>query len=1126
MSDIVSSSEQPRGENNLLGKHKWRGKFLSVDSRFGRAAKNPESTNDDIANFLHTSALKPEAGPRSAPLIPRVDVAASSKQPATSNSDHDDIIVDVYRRPKPRQNKGLSVRFESAPPVVIGVGGDEAELPSRDVSRSFAGALRSERSPSQEQLNYNVSDQHREVYGRLPDQYDETAFQALSPQRSTSVDDELPVEKPYRASHDREAVQSGFTRIQESPSQSQDEQHNLYPSLRKREVRNALHTPSMAEREESLQSYNRRTAETRNRGATRHSEAPLPEDLPFKALSLRSESPEPPYIFQEASPSIRYLPSATRDPQKFPDAELQGIHRRSQDASQAKNKPIPLLSEAISLEDESLEDFDSRVRRFNNLFQLNASAHIDIMMVPFERWVRTSAWWFLRGRGGLESAVRAEASTFAPANAANDSELSMSLKQAYFSLAKAWWILKDVTPNLPALKRFGISSKSSTVSMIRNSGDGYLAELYEAHLTIAANMPALTMSMRRNGRLPPDHLQMQRLECQIFLESPNLPSEIAALTVNNILDPTRIKGKRCIANPFFPVLVGDTSRHFNFCRTFVDVVLKYGDDAESKVPCMLSILRERTDWAVKAAVASQDGQVNFVIQSSEDDGLDWRGVQWKIPLNMMQLQIAEGVCLQIKLSEKDFKTIWGICDYTQRIRKEYLARKGEEVIYERELLRVQCFDSPSFPAEPVQNCRIRLFKRTIIATDNGSQQEVLASHRLMVITPSTTKTLSQMNCQLGKDNPIFFGTHRSKGGDTLLIRVPSSLRVSLTFHEPSDVDLFRSILSGTLITQEDDCSASLKLQDFTISPVSANQEVAYVNASRCFDDLRWHKVRVVNRRPSTHGQDSQSILRSDHLRILTDCDFGTFTDRVNNTPGELQLNLSIEDMTTIKLLRAAQQDMTWGFADGVLGEPALSSLSYIIHSMSTSSSVMTYQFRSLPDLHSFQAMLTGFHVLYDGLASTFSISRRRTVVPMHKHWEASTPRLQIVKQDKTVQLVVFFKDFSHGTCMNFVLKVTDSFETFARSGVSFLRIVDAKFSLPKDESNPARDFVCLDMPDFPSEHDDIVIGFDKEKGECLRRLIGSRAKESRTDKATDRDKFANELPAPVNKMSRMMSLRR
>ena len=106
---------------------------------------------------------------------------------------------------------------------------------------------------------------------------------------------------------------------------------------------------------------------------------------------------------------------------------------------------------------------------------------------------------------------------------------------------------------------------------------------------------------------------------------------------------------------------------------------------------------------------------------------------------------------------------------------------------------------------------------------------------------------------------------------------------------------------------------------------------------------------------------------------------------------------------------------------------------------------------------------------------------------MHKRWEASTPRLQIVKQDKTVQLVAFFKDFSHGACMNFVLKVTDFFETFTRSGAYFLRLVDAKFSLPKGELDPVRDFVCLDMPEYPGEHDDIIIGFDDEQGKRLNR---------------------------------------
>jgi len=104
------------------------------------------------------------------------------------------------------------------------------------------------------------------------------------------------------------------------------------------------------------------------------------------------------------------------------------------------------------------------------------------------------------------------------------------------------------------------------------------------------------------------------------------------------------------------------------------------------------------------------------------------------------------------------------------------------------------------------------------------------------------------------------------------------------------------------------------------------------------------------------------------------------------------------------------------------------------------------------------------------------------VVPIYKRWEASRARLQILKQDKVVQLVAFFQDFGHGDCMNFTLKSTDIFESFSRSSKFCIRIVDAKFALPKEGQDTNRKFVCLDMPEYPGEHDDITIMFDTEAG--------------------------------------------
>lgn len=126
--------------------------------------------------------------------------------------------------------------------------------------------------------------------------------------------------------------------------------------------------------------------------------------------------------------------------------------------------------------------------------------------------------------------------------------------------------------------------------------------------------------------------------------------------------------------------------------------------------------------------------------------------------------------------------------------------------------------------------------------------------------------------------------------------------------------------------------------------------------------------------------------------------------------------------------------------------------------------------------------------VYRSTVSNFGISRKRMVVPMHRRWEASFARLQIVQRDTVIQLLVFFKHFPHGTCMNFVLKITDHFESFSKSVAKseqyYIRIVDAKFALPRKALEPASDFVCLDTPEYPSEHDDVTIGFDCEAGKA------------------------------------------
>ena len=129
------------------------------------------------------------------------------------------------------------------------------------------------------------------------------------------------------------------------------------------------------------------------------------------------------------------------------------------------------------------------------------------------------------------------------------------------------------------------------------------------------------------------------------------------------------------------------------------------------------------------------------------------------------------------------------------------------------------------------------------------------------------------------------------------------------------------------------------------------------------------------------------------------------------------------------------------------------------------------------------------------IASTFSVSRRRMVVPIYKQWTANIIRLQIVEQDNVIQLLAFFEDFSHADAMNFQLRSTDVFEKTDKGGKFGLKLVDAKFALPVEErrgegkmqkaegkltgwAGIKRKFVCLDEIEYPGEHDDILIQFD------------------------------------------------
>jgi hypothetical protein len=162
------------------------------------------------------------------------------------------------------------------------------------------------------------------------------------------------------------------------------------------------------------------------------------------------------------------------------------------------------------------------------------------------------------------------------------------------------------------------------------------------------------------------------------------------------------------------------------------------------------------------------------------------------------------------------------------------------------------------------------------------------------------------------------------------------------------------------------------------------------------------------------------------------------------------------------------------------------------------------------------------------------------VVPIYKRWESSSVRIQIVQQDNIIQLLAFFEEFSHADAMNFQLKSMDVFEKHEKNGKFLLKLVDAKFALPVEErkgegkigqaegkrggwAGARRRFVCLDVIEYPGEHDDVTVGFDSAAGTYPSLALPPPCDGKLT--IVERDRFAEALPA-ASQLGRNITFKR
>ncbi|KAF2090401.1 hypothetical protein K490DRAFT_71985 [Saccharata proteae CBS 121410] len=1124
--------------HRFLSKSKWRNKLGKGEEAVADKAEKKKLMEQDVVDFL-----KPSTNKFTPPRAPRIDVAAAQRWPGASDvlkanatppseaqlsSSVPSSMRGSHQQTGRRRAQTLAVGFQQSAPEVIGEGGDESDVPVIEISRrrvAAARAARDSRRANGEQPTGGVERSASINPGTRPEKSGES-FQMPALQRAQTSFGEMspPLQKRFQSSprarspppaqapqtDDEEEQQSvegapaGRRREDSAASKSIEDPDDFRPGPLKRTPTNfSVAAPESDDEAPQLPEL--------ERFASEESDLPMNEELsrfleagPFE---LHLPPPQPaslPRLTTQSQPQPMRSPAISTT-QKTPSPT---------DATPGPRPDVTVAGNA------AFADFGERVTHIRGIFRLTAEMEKPIFSYTPMQWLRACCWWFLKGRAGLEILIRNR-----PKGATQEDQ---HLTQAHVDLAKAWWILTEIIYEHPNVRKFGNPSLSQA-ELARQAGDQEMADIWDIHESFTASLKGLLVSVSRNQVMPPDQSLIQGQDQSIWVKYPTFTPDVATVLAGKSRSLV-VDGPAHAVNPRSIMPSNDTKDDFCYGRMFVSVSVTTEEVETDRVPipCVATILRPRNDWQVKLAICSQSELLTVIVQGNPKLGLTWDSVRWKTKTRGMYVALPRGFTLSLDLSEKDYRQLWGIYDYTRRVEASLHSKPDERLLHEvtlREFHYSNPEDPQAFPNERVRRCRVRVFEKAVVRNEGVGQRRLHRGYRLLIVTSPKSKTLSSVSHELVGKRPLLFDFRADPSDE----RVPAMVlaikedkkklcTAFMTFNDPKErVQLFH-FLNGLSMSSDEMCWAQIPLKGFTIDQVGMKE--LYSQGHSIVKKLQWQDVKVLNKDPENASSDVAQTVLSENLRIVARHSCGSVTDRVNLGPGEQLIRLDNSGQPDLHVLRLPQDDAT-AAVDAKRAENNIpDAIGDLLRTFNTSSTVRTYSFHNMKDMHAFEAALTGFNVKYDGVASSFAITRRRAVVPIHKRLEASYVRVQIIQQESVVQLLAFFEDFSHASSMNFQLKSMDVFEKVDLKGKEArfgLKLVDAKFALKKEkkrdsEGMAGRDelermkkrFACLDMPDYPGEHEDITVGFENE---------------------ADRDAFAEALPA-ATQMSRLVSFKR
>ncbi|KAH9828490.1 hypothetical protein Tdes44962_MAKER02409 [Teratosphaeria destructans] len=753
--------------------------------------------------------------------------------------------------------------------------------------------------------------------------------------------------------------------------------------------------------------------------------------------------------------------------------------------NRGSSSPVPPVRSDAGAE-LALADFAGRVAHMRAVFSLTSEKERSADVCTPEAWLRTAIWWYLVGKAGLESLLAQRSKAHEP--------MRELLMQAHVDLAKAFWIvtgpleLYDMTeggipPNAQSSARTEVLRQSVTLLM------SYLR--------------TLSASIQKSQLMPPSQSLIQGQDTTIWVDYPRFTADAAAILGGSTSKALLVESPNAAPNALDVLPLGDTKDTFCYNRFQVQVTINT-DDADTdrvNLPCIVTMVRHRRDYQISLLVSSQSDLINIKIAPKHDSskGTTWRDVSWKASSLMIVVHLPRGFDLSIRMQERDFRSLWNLAEYSQKVESSLRPERDEKLVHETRLTELQYADSSgtsSFPPDKVRSCSAMVYERRSEYRDGSGVRKMHRGFRLLLVTSSGHKSLSYASHEVCKRSPLLFEfiTDASANGTTaMILRVHEErrqCRILLVFPDAVRRNALYEVLNGLTVGPEEMIVGKMNIAGVNIEPATQVEGLTRTNPS-ALHALKWQRLGVTNH----VAEDSKipSTVESESLRVIARHASGCMTDRLNVGKGELLLRLPCSDKVrpSVQMLRLPQEDLTMSIDTRQCPQHVVDGLAELLRLVQEHQTIRTYAFATSAELHAFQAAVTGYTVKYDGIASTFAISRRTMVVSIHHKWQASNVRLQIVSQSNTAKILAFMEDFVHADALCFEVRSMDTFESVkgdSKGKKWAVKLKEAKFSLPSKEKGEVanedkvrRRFVNLEGLDYAEEHEDITVGFDTEE---------------------------------------------